>query len=147
MHKLPRERKNRLTAKPNYLNLTSGANLQLSGVQLREKRGQRKHCLKYLTDLTKEKQNLQKIHHYPMLKEASVICIHSMHTFHFFWNTQIFTHSINTCMFFSCKQTGFIQYHSSTPSVPKTVRTQLQANRGTCTITPCGTATLDWWKL
>lgn len=55
----PREGKNRLKAKPNYLNLTSGASLQLPEIQSREEREQRMHCC-LSTDLIKEKNKIYK---------------------------------------------------------------------------------------
>lgn len=108
----------RLKAKPNYINLTNGANLQLTGIQLREENEQRMHCCclsKFLLMLLQKSKIYKKIYNNPMVKEDSIICIHSLHSFHFLWSTQIFKHSNNTCMCFSCIQTGIIQYHSSTP--------------------------------
>lgn len=58
MHTWPHEGKNRLKAKPNYLNLTSGESLQLPEIQSREEREHRTHCLS--TDLIYEKTKYTK---------------------------------------------------------------------------------------
>lgn len=67
----PREGKNRLKAKPIYLNLTSGANLQLSGESVQGGQGTEDALSLFVevsTELTKEKKNIY-IYSKPMVKE------------------------------------------------------------------------------